>query len=234
MPAAFRDFPDFNSMIAGLADDIVTRLKQDVRLRGSASMAVPGGTTPGPLFDLLSGRDAPWDKIWITLTDERWIATTQDSSNEHLVRTRLLRDKAANAHFVGMKTADAKARDGEAKASAAIISIPRPFTVMLLGMGDDGHTASLFPHAAELKQALDISDPALVRAIIAKGAAQTDERISLSLRAVLDSEWIVILIKGADKRVAYEAAVGGSDVSEMPVRAVLNQQTVPVAVYWCP
>jgi len=231
---AFRGFPDFDTMIADLANEILARLSRDVRLRGNASMAVPGGTTPGPLFDVLSKSDAPWDKIWVTLTDERWIATTQDGSNEHLVRTRLLRDKAANAHSVGMKTADGKARDGEAKANVAIASIPRPFTVMLLGMGDDGHTASLFPHAPELTEALNTRDPALVRAVIAKGAQQANERISLSLRAIINSEWIVILIKGAEKRAAYEAAAGGSDVSEMPVRAVFNQSTVPVDVYWSP
>lgn len=234
MPATFRDFPDFNSLIAALADDVVARLKQDVSRRGTASMAVSGGTTPGPVFDLLSTRDAPWDKIWITLSDERWIAPTGDGSNEHLVRTRLLRGKAAGAYFVGMKTADAKARDGEAKTNGAIAAMPRPFTVMLLGMGDDGHTASLFPRAPELKEALNTSDPALVRAVIAQGATQTNERISLTLRAILDSEWIVVLIKGAGKRVAYEAAAGASDIIEMPVRAVLNQQTVPVAVYWSP
>ena len=234
MSATFRDFSDFSSMIAVLADDIVARLKQDVARRGNASMALSGGTTPGPLFDLLTRRDAPWDKIWITLSDERWIATDQDGSNEHLVRTQLLRGKAAGAHFVGMKTTDAKARGGEAKANAMIASIPRPFTVMLLGMGDDGHTASLFPYAPELNETLNTTDPALVRAVIAKGAQQTAERISLSLRAIIDSEWIVVLIKGAAKRVAYEAAAAGNNVQEMPVRAVLNQSAAPTDVYWAP
>jgi 6-phosphogluconolactonase len=228
----FRDFSDFDAMIASLADEIVARLTRDVALRGHASMALSGGTTPGPLFDLLSRRNAPWNKVWITLSDERWIATDRDGSNEHLVRTRLLKDNAAKAHFVRLKTADAKASGGEAEANASITYIPRPFTVMLLGMGDDGHTASLFPHAPELTEALKTSDPALVRAVVAKGAAQTDERISLSLRAILDSEWIAVLLKGAAKRAAYEAAAAGNDVQEMPVRAVLHQQTAPVDIYW--
>jgi len=232
--ARFCSFANTGETIATLADEIVARLNRDVTSRGNASMAVSGGTTPGPLFDLLSERDARWDKVWITLSDERWIMTSEDGSNEHLVRTRLLRGKAASAHFVGLKTLDAKAKDGETKTDAAVVAIPRPFTIMLLGMGDDGHTASLFPHAPELKRTLSINDPALVRAVVAKGAEKTDERISLTLRAILDSEWIVLLIKGAEKRTAYEAAVAESDVAQMPVRAVLNQKAVPVDVYWSP
>ncbi|HEY4263982.1 MAG TPA: 6-phosphogluconolactonase [Micropepsaceae bacterium] len=228
------EFPDAGSMIANLADNIVRRLSAAVQDRGRASFVVSGGTTPGALFDVLSTRDAPWDKIWITLSDERWIAPTEDGSNEKLVRTRLLCGKAATAHFVAMKTEDVKPEDAQAAVGAAIAAMPHPFDVTLLGMGDDGHTASLYPQAAELKAALDTKAPALVHAVHAKNAAATGDRMTLSLRAILDSQWIVVLIKGAAKMKTYRDAEEGADPLKMPVRSVLAQADVPVEVFWAP
>lgn len=229
-----REFPDANAMVSTLADEIVARLNAGVAERGHASMAVSGGTTPGTLFDALCERDAPWDKTWITLSDERWIAPDRDGSNEHLARTRLLRGRAVKAHFVGLKTGDATPDAGAAKTNAAISAFPRPFDVMLLGMGDDGHTASLYPYAPELKAALDTKAPALVHAVHAQNAAATGDRMTLALRTILDSRWIALLIKGAAKMKTYRAAEGGGDVAEMPVRAVLGQSAVPVDVFWAP
>jgi 6-phosphogluconolactonase len=229
-----RQFPDAKTMVSALADEIVARLKNGVAQRGKASMAVSGGTTPGILFDVLNQRDAPWDKIWITLSDERWIAPDQDGSNEHLARTRLLRGKAAAAHFVGLKTDDATPDAGAARANVAIAALPRPFDVMLLGMGDDGHTASLYPNAPELKAALDTSAPALVHAVHAQNAAATGDRMTLTLRALLDSRWIALLVKGDAKMKTYRAAESGDAVAQMPVRAILDQTAVPVDVFWSP
>jgi 6-phosphogluconolactonase len=229
-----REFPDAKAMVASLADEIIARLKGGVAERGHASMAVSGGTTPSALFDALSERNAPWDKVWVTLSDERWIAPDQDGSNEHLARTRLLRGRAVKAHFVGLKTGDATPDAGTAKANAAISAFPRPFDVMLLGMGDDGHTASLYPQAPELKAALDTKAPALVHAVHAQNAAATGDRMTLTLRTILDSRWIVLLLKGAAKMQTYRAAEDGDDVAEMPVRAILSRSAVPVDVFWAP
>jgi 6-phosphogluconolactonase len=229
-----REFPDAKEMIASLADKIIARLETGVVERGAASMAVSGGTTPGALFDALSESDAPWDRVWITLSDERWIAPDQDGSNEHLARMRLLRGKAAAAHFVGLKTDDATPDAGAAKANAAIAAFPRPFDVMLLGMGDDGHTASLYPHAPELKAALDTRAPALVHAVHAQNAAATGDRMTLTLRAILDSRWIAVLIKGEEKKLTYRAAEAGNNIADMPVRAILGQRDIPVDVFWAP
>ena len=105
---------------------------------------------------------------------------------------------------------------------------------MLLGMGDDGHTASLYPHSAGLDAALDLTRPNLVQAIHADSAAATGERMTFTLRAILDSKLIVILIRGEEKLATYRKAVSGTDIHEMPVRAVLNQTQTPVHVYWSP
>jgi 6-phosphogluconolactonase len=112
--------------------------------------------------------------------------------------------------------------------------MPRPFDVVLLGMGADGHTASLVPDAAGLARALDCSDPALVRAIDPPDSTGMGPRITLTLRALLDSRWIALLIRGEDKRAAFRHALAGSDLPQAPVRAVLQQTATPVAVYWSP
>ena len=232
--AKLRKFDTAEDMFRTLADEIVARLKQGVVERGAASLVCSGGTTPGALYDILAQCDVPWDKVTITLSDERWVAPTEDGSNEKLVRTRLLVGKAAAARIVPMKTNDASPDGAETIVSAAIASVPRPFDVMLLGMGDDGHTASLYPHSQGLDKSLDVNDPALVRGVHTDHAVKTGERMTLTLRVLLDSKWIVILLKGADKLKTYEAAASGNDVQEMPVRALLGQDATPVLTYWAP
>jgi 6-phosphogluconolactonase len=227
-------FSDSDEMVAALAGEIVSRLRAGILARSSASLVVSGGSTPGALFDSLSARSAPWQSVCITLSDERWIAPDRDGSNEKLVRTRLLRDMAAAARFVGLKTADALPQAAEAAVGAAVAAMPRPFDVVVLGMGDDGHTASLFPNAVGLDAALDTSLPDLVRAIHANDATATGERMSLTLRAILDSRLIVILIRGDAKLAAYRRAAAGTEVLEAPVRAVLHQTRTPVQVFWAP
>jgi 6-phosphogluconolactonase len=208
-------------MHEALAGEIVARL--------GTSLVVSGGTTPATLFDVLARRAAPWSGVTVTLADERWVDPASPRSNEHLVRTRLLTAAAAVARFVPLKTADLRARDAEGAVNAAIAAIARPFDVVLLGMGDDGHTASLIPNAEGLARALDTSDPALARAVAPPGL---EERMTLTLRALLETRWIAILIQGAAKRAAYEKAMAGRDVAQAPVRAVLHQDAVPVAVFW--
>ncbi len=229
-----QSFSNADDMVRALADEVVSRLTESVSSRGAASLAVSGGTTPGILFDALSVRRAPWDKVSVTLSDERWIAPDQDGSNEKLVRTRLLKNAASGAKLIPLKTSDASPAAAEVKVDAAVSAMPRPFDVMLLGMGDDGHTASLFPHSAGLDAALDLAKPNLVQAIHADSAVATGERITLTLRAILDSELIVILIRGDKKLATYRKAASGTDIREMPVRAVLNQTHAPVRVYWSP
>ena len=222
----FRAFADAGAMHAALADAIAARLS------AGGSLVVSGGTTPGALFDVLARRDAPWKDVTVTLADERWVDPGSERSNEHLVRTRLLTAKAAAARFVALKTADAQARDAEAAVGAAVGAIARPFDVVLLGMGEDGHTASLIPGAEGLARALDMADPALARAIVPPAATGLGERMTLTLRALLDARWIALLIQGAAKRTAYETAMAGRDAMAAPVRAVLHQDAVPVSVFW--
>jgi len=233
-PKTLQKFATADEMIRDLADEIVACLEAGVQARGAASFVASGGTTPGPLFDALAGRVAPWDRVYVTLSDERWVTPTADASNEKLIRSRLLRDKASAAHLITMKTGHAHPRDAETDVSAAISAMPRPFDITVLGMGDDGHTASLFPGADGLDAALDTQSPLLVRGIHPAKLDSTGERMTLTLRTILDSRLIIVLIRGDTKLKTLDAALAGEDVHEMPVRAVLLQSVTPVQVYWAP
>lgn len=228
----FLAFDSADELNAALAGEIAARLSAAIARSGRASFVVPGGTTPGPLYDVLAARDVPWERVTIALSDERWTDPGSARSNEFLTRTRLMTAKAAGARLVPLKTAHAQARDGEAQANAAVAAIARPFEVVLLGMGTDGHTASLIPGAEGLAGALDVTDPALVRAVHPPDLANMGERMTLTLRCLLGARWIVILIRGEDKRAAYRVAMNGTDVLAAPVRALLHQSDTPVSVFW--
>lgn len=227
-------FDDRQSLFAALAIEITLRLNEAVTERGRASLVATGGTTPGPLYDALSAEPAPWDRVEITLTDERWVSPDSDDSNEALVRRRLLCDRAAAAELIGLKSPDATPAEAEAKVNHALGTMIRPFDVTILGMGDDGHIASLFPHAPELIRAMRAGPDSLVCAVDRPEAAGAAARLSMTMPAILGSRWIVLLIEGQAKLDVVRRARELNDPEELPVCAVLNQASVPVEVWWAP
>ncbi|HEY7977550.1 MAG TPA: 6-phosphogluconolactonase [Rhizomicrobium sp.] len=229
---SFHEFRSVDALYNDAAQAIAKRLTAAATRDGRASFVAPGGTTPGAMFDILARCQAPWKNIEITLSDDRWIETTSNRSNEKLVRARLLTASAAAARLIPFKTAHSRADEAENDVNAAIVAMHRPFDVVALGMGTDGHIASLIPGAAGLARALDRNDRALVRAIKPPDLAAMGERMTLTLRAILDARWIVLLIRGEEKLAAYRHALDGADPLEAPVRAVLHQQDVPVSVFW--
>jgi 6-phosphogluconolactonase len=229
-----RLFDDRESLFAALAMEITVRLNDAVTERGRASLVATGGTTPGPLYDALSAEPAPWDKVEITLTDERWVAPDGDDSNEGLVRRRLLRDRAAAAELIGLKTPDATPAEAEEKVNHALAGMTRPFDIVILGMGEDGHIASLFPHAPELIRAMRAGPASLVCAVDRPEAAGAAARLSMTLPAILGARWIVLLIEGQDKLDVVRRARELRDAEALPVSAVLDQSNVPVEVWWAP
>ena len=232
--AELHRFPDGDTLTAELAREIVARLTRAATYRGEASLVCAGGTTPGELYEAMSALPAPWDKVQVTASDERWAPPDSEASNERLVRAALLQNQAAAATYVPLRTEDATPEEGEAAVNAAITAMPRPFTVTLIGMGTDLHIASLCPGARGLEAAMDATDPALVRPILALAGAGSNVRMTLTLRALLESDVIFLLIRGGAKLAAYEEALAGEDVITGPVRAVLHQLITPVHVYWSP
>jgi 6-phosphogluconolactonase len=224
-------FPDRQTLTASLAEHLATVLRRSITAQGRASLAVSGGSTPVPLFERLSTADLPWQHVLITLADERWVDSLSPDSNEALVRRHLLQNRAAEARFIGLKTAAATAEEGEAECLQQLRrSIPLPFTAVLLGMGNDGHTASLFPCAEQLAHAADMGCGTLCAVLRPQTAPY--ERMSLTLPTLLAAEEIVLHITGLDKKAVLDKALAAGPPEAMPIRFILRQQTVPVSVYW--
>jgi 6-phosphogluconolactonase len=195
-------------------------------------MIVSGGRTPVRLFEHLREEKLDWAQVWITLADERWVETSSAESNERLVRDHLLVGPAAAARFVGLKNPAATPEAGADWATRALTRVPHPYDIVLLGMGEDGHTASLFPGSLALARGLDASAPPACLAVNALKAPHA--RISLNLRALLDARRIALHIEGPAKWQVYQRARTPGSAAELPIRAVLHQKEVPVDVFWAP
>ena len=224
----WRTFRDRAALDEALAKHIAGQLQADIERRGSASLAVSGGSTPMGMFQALSGAELDWSRVFITLVDERWVNRDSPDSNERLVREHLLQDAAANANFISLKSPHDDAAHGLAAVSAGLALVPRPFTAVVLGMGGDGHTASWFPRATNLAVLLDPANPATVAATDPVTAPH--QRITLTLAAVLDSRELVIHITGDDKKAVLESA----REQGYPVAALLAQQVTPATTWWAP
>jgi 6-phosphogluconolactonase len=227
-----RRFGSADALASEVAKDIAAQLARAVTARGQASLLVSGGHSPARLFERLRTQALDWSQVSIALVDERWVEPTDPESNERLLRETLLRDGAAAARFFGLKNPAPSPDLGAGPAWNALARIPRPSDITVLGMGDDGHTASLFPGSPNLKSALD---PEASEGCIGMWSPSAPHaRLSLNLRALLDSRRILIFLVGEAKLRTYAAACGPGPVEEMPVRAVLRQQRVPVEVVWAP
>ena len=225
-------FESADALASEVASDMAAQLARAITARGQAGLLVSGGHSPAKLFEQLRTQALDWSRISIALVDERWVEPTDPGSNERLVRETLLRDRAAAAHFFGMKNAALSPDLGAAAAWSAAARIPRPVDITMLGMGEDGHTASWFPGSPNLESALD--PEASEGCIGMRSPSAPQARLSLNLKALLDSRRILILILGEGKLHTYATACGPGPVEEMPVRAVLRQQRVPVEVVWAP
>ncbi len=214
-------YPDREFLMLGLANTIAGQLADFLRREGKATLSVPGGTTPGPIFDTLSGVDLDWANVAVVLNDERWVPESSDRSNTRLVRERLLRGRAATARLVPLY-APAEQPEDMLSALEDGLTPHLPISVLLLGMGTDMHTASLFPGADRLEEALSASAPPLLPM---RAEAAGEPRITLTAPVLRGAFNIHILITGAEKRAALERAMSLT-VMEAPVRAVLDNATV--------
>jgi 6-phosphogluconolactonase len=230
-PAAAK-FESSDALARALAAQIAASLAAAVAARGLASLVVSGGKSPIRLFELLREEKLDWSRVCIALADERWVDTNDPDSNEKLVRDHLLRGPAAAARFHGLKNGAPTPDMGAVSAWETFARVPRPFDAVVLGMGDDGHTASLFPGSPNLPRALNAAAVAGCVGMWAPVAPQA--RLSLNLSALLDSRRVVLLLSGAGKWRTFLAASAPGPIEDMPVRAVLRQARTPLQVMWAP
>lgn len=217
----FNEYPDREMMMIDLANIIAGELGEALRTGDRASLCVPGGTTPGPIFDALNEVALDWDRVDVLLNDERWVPEDHDRSNTRLLRQRLLINKAAAAKYVPLY-APTETPEESMESLAAGIEPSLPLSVCLLGMGADMHTASLFPGADRLEEALSPDAPILLP-MRAPGAPEP--RITLSARVLQDSTNLHIVITGAEKREALEKA-RSLEPMEAPIASVLDRAQI--------
>lgn len=232
MAIKFFTFDSPAAAATALAHDSAAALQAGCAARNQASLVVSGGRSPIAFFNALATQPLPWAQIGVTLADERWVAPDSADSNERLVRAELLQRAAQAAQFVPLKALGVAPDGCLAERWQAVAALAQPFDFVVLGMGDDAHTASLFPGALGLAAAMDVSAvPALVsmQPLVAPYA-----RISFNLVALLRSKQIALLMQGGAKREVYERAIANMDALSAPIGAVLRQHSVPVSVYWSP
>ena len=219
-----RQFSSIQKCAGHFANDMIAHLNRAIDERDQASLAVSGGGTPKHLFPVLSQADLDWGKVTITLIDERWVEPDHPDSNEDLAKRLLLKGGASKATFVGLKTTEADPFDGLAEVEARLSRLSWPLDVAYLGMGEDGHIASLFPDDPSWQTAAG-------RAHAVPSLANRQPRMSLSPTALLDCRHLYLVISGPEKRAVLEAAMKPGPVEELPVRIILHQDQVPVEIY---
>ena len=222
----FIEYPDPEIMMIDLANVLAGELNTALMHKDRATLAVPGGTTPGPLYDDLCGADLDWKNIDILLTDERWVSESDPRSNTRLLRERLITDRAAKASLLPLYAPADQPEDALQQLRQAI-GPHLPIDVLLLGMGADMHTASLFPGADRLGEAMELHAPILLP-MRALGAPEA--RVSLTMPVLKGAVNTHLLIVGAEKRAALKRAWDIDDPMIAPVSALLNDMTI----HWAP
>ena len=218
MIAHKRIFETGASLAEALAKDVAGWLGDAITKSDSAVIAVSGGTTPKPFFTALSKQKLEWPKVTITLVDERQVPEDNSRSNARVVRDHLWCNEAALAQFAPLYL-------------NPLIGRLAPFDIVILGMGNDGHTASFFPGGDNLARAVDKANLDAVITMNAPGAGEP--RLTFTLQRLLATKHLCLHIQGDDKMKVLEKALAGKDELEMPVRAVLHSSK-PLDIYWCP
>ncbi|MFZ5669394.1 MAG: 6-phosphogluconolactonase [Pseudomonadota bacterium] len=220
-------FPDAEAAAQAAAEAIAAALVRAIRERGAAVFVATGGRSPGRVYDRLAEADLDWSRVAVVLSDERWVDPASPDSNQRLLAERLFRGRAGSAGFTPLKTDAPDAAAGALAVEAPVAGLA-PFAATLLGMGEDGHIASLFPGNPALAQGLDPAGDRFVVHAPAGDPAPVQDRVSLTLRALLASDLIVVLTAGEAKRRMIERG------ADRPIHTLLQQARAPVRLIWSP
>lgn len=231
-PLRFHAYRNEEQWAWAIAVVISSVLRRELEQHERARLLVSGGSTPAPAFRALSRAPLEWNRVEIGLVDERWLLPDDKDSNAYLARTQLLRNEAATARL------ETLTRPGQSIAESVAIAnlhARRRPAIALLGMGDDGHTASLFPGMRDLATALASANPYVaVDATGCPGAGSWARRISITPSGLAPAPTRLLLIRGEGKRKLLERALAGDDPTELPVRIAFQTPGAQLQVHWCP
>ena len=212
----------------GLALNVAKQLSDAIDARGTATLVVSGGRSPVAFFQNLAKQKLDWSKVVITLADERWVPVEHADSNAGLLKRYLLQGPAAKAQFLSLYSATANLELAAEQADRLLAELP-PIDVLILGMGDDGHTASLFPNSPNLSDALKADGTRRCYPMLAPTVPR--QRLTMSRALLASAKTTVLSISGQSKLTTLSAALAGDDVAAMPIRAFLQPT---LEIYWCP
>lgn len=226
------EFPDRQAMAAAAAAAIAARLTAAIAARGRATLSLSGGSTPAAAYRALAHADLDWSRVVLTLSDERWIPPAAAESNERLIRQTLLQHKAKAARFIGLYMRE-DASEAVAEIEDALSEAPRPIDLGVLGVGEDGHTASLFAGAEE--GPLSPRARGRVAAVAKDGPGASRSRITMTLPELASHAALIVLAHGMQKRAIIDAVLGISgDPQGLPIAHVVAAARGPVDFYWAP
>jgi len=223
-------FSEDQQLVETLATDISRKLQAAIVSRQKASLAVSGGSTPLGLFTRLSNTDIEWDKVSITLVDERWVGEESPDSNAALVQDRLLKGKASCASFIGLKNEQPDPFVAADQVHERLKQLPMPLDVAVLGMGEDGHTASFFVGSRGIEQAMDLSATRLCAAVEPANAPHS--RMTLTLPTILAAENLYLHIVGDKKRQVLEQALTDGPAGSLPIGQLLHHSNSSMQIYF--
>ncbi|UVM56992.1 6-phosphogluconolactonase [Pseudomonas sp. B21-012] len=212
----------------GLAKDVAARLNATIADKGQATLVVSGGRSPVAFFAALLKQPLDWSKVLVTLADERWVPVEHADSNAGLLKRHLLTGPAVKTRFLSLYRAAGSLDAAALEADQALAELPG-IDVLVLGMGDDGHTASLFPNSPNLAEGLDPNSARRCLPMLAPSVPH--QRLSMTRALLASAGFTALSVQGAGKLATLRAALAGNDLAEMPIRAFLQD---PLDIYWCP
>lgn len=224
---AIREFATRDALMQAAAERIADALTKGIAERGAGCAALSGGSTPEPAYRALAALPLDWPSITFLLVDERFVAPTDAASNEGMLRRALGPALAAGARLVPMYASGESPTDAARRANQHYAA--HHIDIALMGMGEDGHTASWFPGMPNLNEALDRSNSGVVIAVHAPQAAGSADRLTLTRAALAEASCVLLLITGAAKRQRLRSATG---VQDAPVNALFEPPAAPAEIFW--
>lgn len=222
------NFSSVEELNAKFVETIVEILSNGIAKNGRASLVVSGGRTPKAMFNVLSTSDLDWERVDVTLADERWVDEQDSASNTAMVKRELLINNAAMANFYPLKTQDVDASDAVSELNKQLANMHTPFDVLILGMGEDGHTASLFPCSDQIEAGLDLDN--INDYIAVTPTTAPNQRMSLTLQRLLKSENVFLHAVGESKKDVIAEVLKNENELAMPIRAMIKH--LDVKLFW--